>query len=157
MPLLYSQQLAGQASRPIIKPNDAAYGQTVKRFRSTINLAAVATTAFGTTQTGAAITDWIQLATIPAGYVFDYGMITASATLGATAQVAIGTNPVHASNGQYRASATFTTANTPTLFALAAAKAEPALAVDTPVYLTVSTAALPNAGTVVIDLYFTKP
>lgn len=156
MPLLYSQSLAGQASRPVIKPSDAAYGSSVKRFRSVINLAAVATSTFGASQASVGTGDWVMLAIIPAGHVFDYGIITSSVSL-ATAVVAIGTNPVHASNGQYRAAAAFTAVNVPTLFGVASAQSDVPVAADTPVYLTVATAALPSSGTLVIDLYFNKP
>ena len=51
------------------------------------------------------------------------------------------------SNGQYRAAGTFTTADTPTLFGLAAAVSGGALSADTPVYLTCATAEPPTAGT----------
>lgn len=156
MALLYSQQLAGQASRPIIKPTDPAYGGRTYRFRSTINLAAIATTTFGTTQVAAATTDWIQLVTLPSGYVPGFGMITSSVSLG-TSVVAIGTNPVHASNGQYRAAGTFTAVDTPTLFGLASMTALGALTADTPVFLTVATASLPSSGTLVVDIYCNKP
>lgn len=157
MPLLYSQNLAGQASRPIIKATDPAYGSNVKRFRSVINLAAVATTTFGTNQTtGITVSDWVMLAIVPAGYVFDFGLITSSVTLG-TSVVAIGTSATHATNGQYRAAATFTAVDTPTLFGTASGQAAAAVSADTPVFLTAATATLPTSGTLVIDLYFNKP
>lgn len=157
MALNYSQQLAGQASKPIIKPTDPAYGGRMFRFRGTINLAAIATATFGTTQAGLPVADWIQLCIVPAGYVFDFGMITSSVSLG-TSVVAIGTSATHASNGQYRAAATFTAVDTPTLFGLAAAEAQGANATDTPVFLTLSAAAaLPAAGTLVVDIYANKP
>jgi len=155
MALKYSQNLAGQASRPIIKPSDPAYGGRLFRYRSVLNLAAIATTTFGSTQAGLATTDWAMLGIIPAGYVFDYGVITSSVTLG-TAVAAIGTSPTHVSNGQLRAAATFTTVDTPTLFGLASAQAGAAYAADTPIYLTCATAAIPSAGTLVIDLYYNK-
>lgn len=155
MALLYSQNLAGQASRPIIKPTDPAYGGRLFRFRSVLNLAAIATTAFGSTQAGMPTTDWAQLAIIPAGYVFDFGVITSSVTL-STAVVAIGTSPTHASNGQLRAAGTFTAVDTPTFFGLASAQAAAAYTADTPIYLTAATAAVPSSGTLVIDLYYNK-
>lgn len=156
MPLLYSQQLAGQASRPIIKPTDPAYGSRNFRFRSVINLAAVATGTFGSAQAGISTTDWAMLAIIPAGYVFGFGIITSSVTL-STAVVAIGTSPTHASNGQLRAAGTFTAVDTPTLFGPASAQAAAAYTTDTPIYLTAATAAVPSSGTLVIDLYYSKP
>lgn len=155
MALKYSQNLAGQASRPIIKPSDPAYGGRVFRFRSVLNLAAVDTAAFGTATAGVATADWVMLAIVPAGYTFDFGIITSSVTL-STAVVAIGTSPTHASNGQLRAAATFTAVDTPTLFGLASAQAAAAYTSDTPIYLTAATAAVPSAGTLVIDLYYNK-
>jgi len=156
MPITYAAAVAGQAARPIIKATDPAYGGRTFRFRASINLAAVATATFGNTQAGVPTTDWVLLGIIPAGYVFDYGIITASATMG-TAVLAIGTSTTHASNGQFRAAGTFTAVDTPTLFGLASAQAAAAFAADTPVYLTVATAALPNAGTLVVDIYVSKP
>lgn len=156
MPLLYSQNLAGQAARPIIKPADPGYGSRTFRYRSVINLAAVATGTFGSTQAGIPATDWVMLAIIPAGYVFDFGSITSSVSLGSSV-VAIGTSPTHGSNGQLRAAATFTAVDTPTLFGSASAQAAAALAADTPVFLTVATATTPTSGTLVVDLYYNKP
>lgn len=156
MPLLYSQNLAGQAARPIIKPSDPAYGAPVFRFRGTINLAKVATGTFGSTQAGIPATDWVMLGIIPAGYVFDYGIITSSVSLG-TSVVAIGTSPTHASNGQLCAAATFTAVDTPTMFGLAAAQAGAAYTTDTPIFLTVATATTPTSGALAVDLYYNKP
>lgn len=155
MPLTYAQNLAGQASRPGIRPSDPAYGGRMFRYRAVLNLAAIATGTFGSTQAGLPTADWAMLAIIPAGYVFDFGIITSSVTLG-TSVVAIGTSPTHASNGQLRAAATFTAVDTPTLFGLAAAQSAAAYASDTPIYLTAATAAVPSAGTLVIDLYYNK-
>lgn len=155
MALLYSQNLAGQASRPIIRPSDPAYGGRMFRYRAVLNLAAIATGAFGSVQAGLPTTDWAMLAIIPAGYVFDFGIITSSVTL-STAVVAIGTSPTHASNGQLRAAATFNAVDTPTFFGLASAQAAAAYATDTPIYLTATTAAVPSSGTLVIDLYYNK-
>lgn len=155
MPLLYSQNLAGQAARPIIKPSDPGYGGRVFRFRATIDLAAVATGTFGSTQAGIPATDWVMLGIIPAGYVFDFGVITSSVSLG-TSVAAIGTSPTHASNGQLRAAATFTAVDTPTLFGTAASQAAAALTLDTPIFLTIATATTPTTGTLVVDLYYNK-
>jgi hypothetical protein len=156
MAILYSQETAGFAVKPIVKPSGGGYGARLRRFRSTINLAAVTTANGIATQAGIPTTDWVQLVILPAGYTFAFGIITASVTL-STAVVAIGTNPTHGSNGQYRAAATYTAVDTPTFFGLAAAVGGAALTADTPVYLTVATAAVPSSGTLVIDLYVSGP
>lgn len=156
MALTYSQETYGYALKPIIKPSGGAYGARLRRFRATINLAAVIMANGSSTQAGIATTDWVHLVTLPAGYTFAFGVITASVTL-STAVVAIGTNATHGSNGQYRAAAVYTAVDTPTFFGLAAAVGGAALSADTPVYLTVATAAVPSSGTLVIDLYCTGP
>jgi len=136
---LFSIETAGYLSRPVVKPTAPSYGARRRRYRATITLA---------TQT---TSDNIFLARIPAGSVIEVGMITASVSLG-SAVVAIGTNKVHASNGQYRAAAVFTAVETPTPFGLTATLSGAALTADTDVYLTIATASLPASGTLVIDL-----
>lgn len=143
MALLLSTQLAGINSRPVVKPSGAELGGRTRRYRATITMAAQANA------------DWIQLCTQNPGEIFAFGIITASATLG-TAVVAIGTSATHGTNGQFRAAATFTSVDTPTLFGLASATAQSAVTVPTPIYLTSATAALPGAGTLNIDLFFTN-
>lgn len=154
----YSQQLAGNVALPVIKPTDPAYGGRTFRFRASINLGSLDSGVFGTkVTTGLTTADNLLLGRLPAGYVPDFGMITSSVTLG-TSVIAIGTSKTHGTNGQYRAAATFTAVDTPTLFGITATMANlSALAADTPVYLTVATATLPTAGTLVIDLYCNKP
>lgn len=143
MALLLSNQLAGINSLPVVKPSGAEMGGRMRRYRATITLASQANA------------DWILLATQLPGEIFAFGVLTASATLG-SAVVAIGTNTAHASNGQFRAAATFTTANTPTMFGLATAVSQSAVTAPTPIYLTSATAALPASGTLVVDLFFTN-
>lgn len=89
--------------------------------------------------------DNVLLGKLPPGARFLAGIITASATLG-SAQVAIGTNKAHASNGQYRAAATFTAVDTPTLFGLSAAQHAADASTETPIYLTTGAADLPASG-----------
>lgn len=137
---LYSIETAGAYTRPVVKPSAGAYGGRLRRYRGSITLA---------TQT---TSDNILCAIIPAGSYFAFGVLTSTVTLG-TAVIAIGTSKVHASNGQYRAAATYTSVDTPTLFGLTAAIAGTFLSADTPVYLTIATASLPASGTVVVDLF----
>lgn len=140
---LLSTQLTGYNSTPATRPGGNEYGGRMRRYRATITLAAQATT------------DNIALAKIPAGSIFVFGLLTTSVSLG-TSVVAIGTNKVHASNGQLRAAGTFTATDTPTAFGLAAAVAQSALSADTWLYLTIATAALPGSGTLNVDLFYTN-
>lgn len=137
---LYSTETAGLQSRPVVKPSAGAYGGRMRRYRASITLAAQANA------------DNILLAILPAGSIYAHGVITASVSLG-TSVIAIGTSKVHGTNGQLRAAGTFTAVDTPTLFGTAALLSGAALAADTPIYLTSATAALPGAGTLVIDLF----
>jgi hypothetical protein len=97
--------------------------------------------------------DNVLLGILPPGAVPLYGIIHASATMGASATLAIGTNKVHASNGQYRAAAVFTAVETPTLFGITTAMGV-AVTAETPVYLTNGVADLPAAGTLIIELFY---
>ena len=137
---LYSVELAGYASLPQIKAAVPVMGGRLRRYRATINLASQPTA------------DNILLAVVPAGSAFVTGIINASVTLGSSV-VAIGTNKTDASNGQLRAAAVFTAA-APTLFGLSSAQDDNELAGDTPIYLTLATAALPASGVLVIDLIY---
>lgn len=137
---LFSTEAAGLLSRPVVKPSAGAYGARARRYRASITLAAQATT------------DNILLCILPAGSIYMPGFLISSVTLGA-AVIAIGTSKVHATNGQLRAAGTFTAVDTPTPFGPAALLAGAALSADTPIYLTIATAALPGAGTLVVDVY----
>jgi hypothetical protein len=140
MPDLFSREMTGALSRPVVKASSVeGYGARRRRYRATITLA---------TQT---TSDNILLAILPAGSIYEVSSITSSVSLG-TAVVAIGTSKVHASNGQLRAAAVFTAVDTPTNFGLASALSAGPLANDTPIYLTIATASLPASGTLVIDL-----
>ena len=143
MALLLSTQLAGINSRPVLKPSGAEFGGRFRRYRATITLAAQANA------------DWIQIASQLPGEIFAFGMITASVSLG-TSTIAIGTSITHGTNGQLRAAGVFTAVDTPTPFGLASATAQAAAIASVPIYLTSATAALPGAGTLNIDLFFTN-
>jgi len=145
MAVFTSQERALQVATPRQMPNAAYVGGRVRRYRNVINLATV--------NGGSAVTtaDTIALTEIPAGSVFDYGMLTSSVTLG-TSTLAIG---VAGTTGKYRAAAVSTAVDTPAIFGGATAQADtdPSLAVIYPI-VTVAVANLPTTGTVVIDLYF---
>jgi hypothetical protein len=94
------------------------------------------------------------LAKVPAGYTFAYGIINNTATLGASATIAIG---VAGATGKYRAAAV-QTATGPQLFGLAAAADDAPLTAEEDVILTVAVAGLPtSAEFAVVDLYFSAP
>jgi hypothetical protein len=143
MPEFFATETAGTESSPSVKASGAVQGGRLRRFRATIEY------------DGQASADTIVLANVPAGYAFSHGMLTASATAGASATIAIGTAD---SAGKYRAAAVFTAANTPTIFGLAAAsKAAPLTAAER-VIATIGVAALPNSTDfLVVDLYYSAP
>ena len=122
------------------KPRATVYGARLKRLRATFTLSATAVTT----------SDTLVVGNLPAGATFAFGVLTASATL------AIGTS---GSTGKYRTAATFTTADTPTMFGNTAAvgAADPALSAEEQVIVTVGTASLPTSGTLVVDMYYSLP
>lgn len=139
----FATEMAGTESSPALKASGAVQGGRMRRFRATIEY------------DGQASGDTIVLANVPAGHAFSHGVLTASATAGGTATIAIGTA---ASAGKYRTAAIFTAANTPTHFGNAAAvKADPLTAAER-VIATIGAAALPTSTDfLVVDLYFTAP
>lgn len=141
MTVFYSTELAGIASLPVVKATSQAYGGRVRRYRATITLAAQATT------------DTIVTAVIPAGAIFCFGVITSTVTL-ATATLALG---IAGTTGKYRTAAVFTAVDTPTPFGNTTALSMTALAAAEQHFLTIAVAALPGAGTLVVDEYWVQP
>ena len=137
----YASEVSGLGTIPETNANGAVQGGRLRRFRATITLASQAAD------------DTITLARVPAGYAFAYGVINASATLGASATVAIG---VAGAAGKYRTAAVFTAA-APTLFGNVAAVDDVPLAAAETVIMTVAVAALPSSGTCTVDLYYSAP
>ena len=136
----YASEVAGLGTTPTTNSNGAVQGGRVRRFRATITLASQADG------------DTVVLAQVPAGYAFAYGILNASATLGAST-IAVG---VAGTAAKYRAAAVFTAA-APTLFGLSTAVDDAPLAAGETVILTNTTAALPSSGTLIVDLYFSAP
>ncbi len=137
----YSRETAGPLGSTAFEKGDArVLRSTMKRIRATVDY------------DGQAIGDTIVLGKLPAGAAFSHGVITASATAGATATIAIGTA---ASAALFRAAAIFTAVDTPTLFGKSAAAAADPLTEETTVLATVAAAALPDsAAFMVIDLVY---
>ena len=113
----------------------------MRRFRAVIPFAAQASG------------DDIVLTNVPAGHTFAFGMISATATFGASATIAIG---IAGATGKYRAAATHT-ATVPTLFGVPAATDDDPLTAEETILLTIAVAALPGSGSAVVDLYFSAP
>ena len=141
MATTYANEVAGFGTTPNTKPDGGIHGGRLRRFRASFTMASQASG------------DDIVLAKVPAGYRFAFGIINASATMGASATVAIGTA---SSAGKYRAAAVFTAA-APTLFGVNTAADDDALSAEETVILTVGVAALPGSGTAYVDLYFSGP
>lgn len=139
----YSREVATQFSVPAGKSNGGVVGGRLRRFRATVDM------------DGQDSGDTIVLANVPPGHTFAYGVITASATLGASATLAVG---VDGTATKYRAAAVFTSANTPTLFGTAAGVVADPLVNGEQVIATVGTASLPDStGYFIVDLYYSAP
>ena len=137
----YSIELTDVDSQPASKADGSVMGGRTRRRRATITMAAQASA-----DTIVLVNDLYE------GEHFAFGIITASATL-ATATVSVGRRSAPA---EYRAAAVFTAVDTPTLFGKAAAVSGVANPTLEDVIATIGTAALPGAGTLVIDLYYTN-
>lgn len=107
---------------------------------------------------GQAAADEIILAKIPAGHKFLYGVITASATAGASATIAIGEATLNDGTPDpdlLRAAATFTTANAPTTFGRSIGVEAGVSTADKVISAVVGTAALPtSADSMVVQLFY---
>jgi hypothetical protein len=154
MPAYISSELSGrfgatgvnQVSADVgYRSRATVQGGRVKRLRGTFTLGSPAV----------ATTDTLVIGTLPAGSTFAFGVITASATMG-TSTLAVGTT---GATGKYRAAAAFTAVDTPTMFGVntAVGASDPALAADEQVFITIGTAALPTAGTLIVDLFYSAP
>lgn len=136
----YASEISGQSTTPTTKADGGVVGGRLRRYRATITLASQADG------------DTVVLTKVPAGSVFAFGVLNASATLG-SATIAIGNSTTA---GKYRADAVFTAA-APTLFGLYSAADDAALEAEEEVIMTIDTAALPSSGTLLVDLYFSAP
>lgn len=137
----YSRETEGPLGSTAFEKGDARLlRSTMKRIRATVDY------------DGQASADTIVLGKLPAGAAFSHGIITASATAGASATIAIGTR---ASAALFRTAATFTAVDTPTLFGKSAAASAAPVTEETDVIATVGTAALPDsAAFLVIDIFY---
>jgi len=137
----YANEVANFNPSPVANVDGGIHGGRLRRFRASFTMASQASG------------DDIVLARVPAGHRFAFGIINASATMGASATVAIG---ITGTTGKYRAAAVFTAA-APTLFAVNTAADDDALTAEETVLLTIGVAALPASGTAYVDLYYSAP
>lgn len=138
----YSTEIAAAKSGtlPQAQPDSALVSGKVRRLRASVVLAAQA------------IGDTITLGDLPIGANVAYIDMTSSVTLGA-ATIAIG---VAGTAGKYRAAGVFTTVDVPTAVGPGAvAKAAAPLAAPETLIATIAAAALPAAGTLEFDIYYT--
>lgn len=136
-------------------PSGGVVGGRLRRFRGIVTLASQAAGTVSFTNPSGGIR-------IPPGHTFAYGVLNSSVSLGTTT-LAIG---ISGSTGKYRAAATFTATDTPTMFGVNAAVASTSetsgtigsapkgTGTDEDIVLTTAVAALPASGTLVVDLYF---
>lgn len=129
-------------ARPTVKNDGADLDASLRRSIAIITAAAQADG------------DTIKLPTIPKGARGVHHRLTASATMGATATIAIG---IAGNTGKYRTAAVFTAVDTPTVVGKAANMGAAALAADEEQFITIAAAALPGAGTLVVETFYTLP
>ena len=134
---LYGQQMTKLRVSPFQTPAPGFVDGVVQVFNEEITLAAQTTS------------DTIEVARLPKGAIPLYGVLLSSVSLGSSTLAVGGSG----STGKYRAAATFTTANTPILFGLAAANGE-ALAAEENVFLTIGAASLPASGTLRVMFFY---
>ena len=137
----FSRETANSLGTNNYSKSDGRHHQAkLKRVRATIDY------------DGQAAADTITLGKLPPGATFAYGVITATATFGAAATLAIG---IVGDATAFRAAAIFTAADTPTLFGIAADIAAAPFAEEKTLIATVGAAAAPNsADYLVVDIFY---
>lgn len=146
MAKIYGTNTAPRGANPIGVMDGSLQGGHVRVYRETINLASQAVINAA---------DTIVVAYASKGETFLFGMLTASATMGGTATLAIGNSTT---SGKYRTAAIFTAVETPTLFGAAAAglAALTKLTADEEVIITIAAASLPASGILTCDTYWAQ-
>jgi hypothetical protein len=139
MAVLYGAYTTPRSTTPPGQVDGSVQGGHVRIYREKITLASQTTS------------DTIVVAYPSTGETFLHGVITTDTSLGSST-VAIG---IAGATGKYRAAATFTATNTPTVFGVGAAQAAK-LTTDETVFITIATASLPASGTLIVDLYFAQ-
>lgn len=141
MPNFNSIELAAvSGTSPQLQPDSAVVSGKVRRLRASFNLAAQA------------IADTLTLGKLPEGASVARIDMVSSVTLGA-ATIAIG---IAGTPAKYRAAGTFTVVDVPTPVGPGAAvHDDAALAAGETLTATIAAAALPGAGTLGFDIYYT--
>lgn len=124
-------------STPVQLPAVSDVHGRVRVFNETVTLASQTTS------------DTIEIASLPKGARVLYGVLTTDTSLGSST-VAIG---IAGTTGKYRAAATFTAANTPTLFGVTAGIGN-GLANDEIVFITIAAATMPSSGTLRVMIFY---
>lgn len=139
----YSAEMTGvlDGTLPVQRADPASVNSKRRTVIATIVLAAQASG------------DTISLGKRPIGSRWIGGSVITDTSL-ATAQIAIG---VAGTAAKYKAAAVLTAVDTPTGYSTAAAEAAAALTVEEEILLTISVAALPGAGNLVVRYDYTAP
>lgn len=120
--------------------NGAVHHARFRRVRCTVALASQTTS------------DTIVLCRVNPGMAFAFGVLNTDTSLGSST-VAIG---ITGTTGKYRAAATFTATNTPTMFGPAGTVDDAPLTADETIFVTIAAATMPASGVMVVDLYFSN-
>jgi hypothetical protein len=136
MTVYYANELAPRNTVPVGQVDGSVVNGHVRVHRATITLASQTTS------------DTIVVALPNIGDSFLYGVITTDTSLGSST-VAIG---ITGTTAKYKAAATFTATDTPTLFGKAGAQTK--LTGTETIFITIGAATFPSSGTLVVDLYF---
>lgn len=138
MTIWYSQELAGIASLPVVKPSASQYAGGVYIYQGSVTL-----------QTQL-IADTIVVGQVPSGAAFLFGLMSTDTSLGSST-ISIG---ITGTPAKYRALAVFTATNTPTFFGLVANSANVSLLVQETQIITIAVANLPASGNLIIQQYW---
>lgn len=138
-----SIQMTNDGSSPTVKRSGGDIGARIRRNIASFDLATVQIVNG----------DTLALGPVPKGAVGVSHRITASATMGAAALIAIG---IAGTVAKYRAAAVFTAVDTPTAVAKASTL-DDTLAANEDHIATISVADLPAAGLLTIETFYTLP
>lgn len=137
MTAVYGANLSANILAGIDKADGSLIKARVRVFTEVITMASQATS------------NTIAIANADKGWAFMFGIHNASASLG-SATVAVG---ITGSTAKYKAAATFTATDTPTLYGKTAVQGVKLTAAEL-LFITIAVAALPSSGTYVHSTYW---